>query len=85
MIFVYLHIQNQAHWHLSHQPNKHISLSSYNHLAHDPISIITIQKGLSLGVLQFPPLIFALSSVKFFTQKQQDFQNLQKDVITLPA
>jgi hypothetical protein len=38
-------------WHLAHQPNKHISLSAYNYLAHQPISKITIQKGLDLGVL----------------------------------
>jgi hypothetical protein len=34
------------------QPNIHISLPTYKHLAHQPINIITIQQGLSLGVLQ---------------------------------
>jgi hypothetical protein len=35
----YIYKINQAHWpcHLAHQPNKHISLSTSNHLAHHPI------------------------------------------------
>jgi hypothetical protein len=65
-------------WHLAHQPNKHISLLAYNHLAHQPISKITIQKGLGLGVLQSPPLIFALSSVQLIYKTTARFPKSSK-------
>ena len=46
------------------RPNKHIIPPTYIHLAHQPINIIKIKQGLGLGMLQSPPLIFALSSVQ---------------------